>query len=148
MSRLLASLCALVLVASAGCRADGPRARLRALLAPPRRPSPISWTALDPASLEVAEERGPRNVRYLVRLPAPAGWSELELRFRQGLDGARVDALGSGPRQSLTLLEGRRVGSDTVTVPLAPVPLEVIEVVVHRHLRPLPLIAGVRLGRP
>jgi hypothetical protein len=138
-----------LLGALGGCQGSSPPARLRSLLAPPSPPAArVSWTPLDPGSLEVAEEHAPRNVRYLVRLPAGSGWTELELRFRDGLDGARVDATGSGPRQSLTLLEGRRIGGNTVTIHLAPVPLEVVEVVVHRHFRPLPLVAGVRLGRP
>jgi hypothetical protein len=76
------------------------------------------------------------------RIPLPAGTVDgdsVELRFREPLDGARVEAFGQGPRTSATLLR-KRVGGDTVVVPLAPGRVDAVDVRVHRNLRPPPIV--------
>jgi hypothetical protein len=136
-----------------GCREAwwlGPFARK-----PAAPPAPVTWTAVPGEAIEVIEQgHGERTIRYRVRLPAAdegaggGGPSRLELRFREPLEGAKVHALGAGPRHHLRLIDGRRVRGDTVTVALAPFPLDDVFVEIHHHMRPTPIVAEVRLGRP
>jgi hypothetical protein len=76
------------------------------------------------------------------RIPIPAGTVDgdsVQLRFREPLDGARVEAFGQGPRTSATLLR-KRIGGDTVVVPLAPGRVDAVDVRVHRNFRPPPIV--------
>jgi hypothetical protein len=84
------------------------------------------------------------------RVPLPdgaAGADGLELRFREPLDGARVDAFASGPRLHQMLLR-KRIGGDSVVVPMPPGTVDTIEVRVHRNLRPPPIVRDVALLTP
>jgi hypothetical protein len=136
----------LLAAATAGC--DG-----RALGAFQRngaRAEPLVWTALDPAGVGMQEDPSRRIARFLIDVPAAVGAGplrQLELCFAQPLDGARVDADAMGARHAVTLLQGKRAGGATVLIPLAPLPLDRIEVTVHHHLRPAPLLQELRLGR-
>jgi hypothetical protein len=99
-------------------------------------------TPIDPGAVTTTELR-PGVVGYVV--PLPPGLIDadrLELRFRAALDGARVEAIGGGPRTHATLLR-QRVGGDSVVVPLAPGRIDAVEVRVHRHLRPTPIVREV-----
>jgi hypothetical protein len=109
----------------------------------------LTWSALDAGEVEVIEDRSRGAVRYRLRLPegtAGADLRRLDVSFQRPLDGARVDVRGAGPRHALTLLHGRRIGGDTVAIPLAPA-LTDVDLVVHHHLRPVPLLARIRAGR-
>jgi hypothetical protein len=140
-----AALGAILLVAFAGCHE-------RWLLGPfeGRRQAPeaLAWSSLDPRDVDIVEQRSHGSVRYRVHLPGVAHSRalRLELRFREPLAGARVDAHGTGPRHALTLVNRRRVGGDTIAVPLAPLAFERVDVIVHHHLRAVPLVQEVRLG--
>jgi hypothetical protein len=69
------------------------------------------------------------------------------LRFRDPLDGARVDAYANGPRLHETLLR-KRIGGDSVLVPMPPGTVDTVEVRVHRNLRPPPIVRDVVLLTP
>jgi hypothetical protein len=103
--------------------------------------------AIDPDAIAISEPSA-GVVEYRVPLPAaPGGRSgaSLELRFRAPLDGAKVGAVGEGPRTRASLLRHKRVGGDTVVVPLGPGRIDVVAVRVHRHLRPPPVLRQVGL---
>jgi hypothetical protein len=101
---------------------------------------------IDPDTITTSEP-SPGVVEYHVPLAdTPAGpRATLEIRFRAPLDGARVSAVGAGPRTRATLLRDKRVGGDTVVVPLGPARTDAVEVRVHRHLRPPPILRDVAL---
>ncbi len=151
--RLLLLVTAL-LSSTAGCVGrDGDGGRGRWMFGPfARPPEPtrsLTYTRVAPAELEITEDHHGGTVHYRVRPPVVPGGVDLrlvELRFRDPLDGARVDARGAGARQTLTLLHGRRIGGDRLTIPVGALPLESIDVVVHHHLRPTPLVEQVTLG--
>jgi hypothetical protein len=108
----------------------------------PAAAGPLVATPIDPDTVTTTEPRL-GVVGYLV--PVPPGVIDadrLELRFRAPLDGARVEAVGGGPRTHATLLR-QRVGGDTVVVPLAPGRIDAVEVRVHRHLRSPPIVREV-----
>jgi hypothetical protein len=79
--------------------------------------------------------------------PGTAGADSLQLRFRESLDGARVEAFADGPQLHVTLLH-KRVGGDTVVVPLPPGPIDSVHVRVHRNLRPPPIVRDVAVLTP
>jgi len=118
-----------------------------------REPPPVenlAWTEAPADALAVTEGEPRGAVSYAVALPPAAGAPPLrrvELRFAQSLDGARVDVQAIGPRGWLTLVDGRRTGGDTVSIPIPPVDADRLQVTVHHHLRPLPVVAEVRFGR-
>lgn len=115
----------------------------------PRPAEVLDWTPLATDSVDLVETRSPGRVRYRLLLPAGRGARErrLEVRFRERLEGAKVDARGTGPRHALTLLHEKRVGGSTVSIPLPTVALEAVDLLVHHHRRPLPLVAEARVGR-
>jgi len=79
--------------------------------------------------------------------PGTAGADSLQLRFREPLDGARVEAFADGPQLHATLLH-KRAGGDTVVVPLPPGPVDSVHIRVHRNLRPPPIVRDVALLVP
>ena len=86
------------------------------------------------------------------RLPraAAAGLTDgdsVELRFRDALDGAKVEAVAEGPRLHATLLH-KRVGGDTVAVPLAPGRVDAVELRVRRHFRAPPIVRDAVVFAP
>ncbi|HMF43055.1 MAG TPA: hypothetical protein VKQ32_20420 [Polyangia bacterium] len=84
------------------------------------------------------------------RVPLPEGTvnaDSVELRFREPLDGARVEGFADGPRTHATLLH-KRVGGDTIVVPLPPGPIDSVHVRVHRNLRPPPIVRDVVMLTP
>lgn len=104
-------------------------------------------TSIDPGAVITTEPRR-GVVDYIVPLPREVVDADrLELRFRAALDGARVEAVGSGPRTRATLLR-QRVGGDTVVVPLVRGRIDAVEVRVHRHLRAPPLVREVVVLAP
>lgn len=119
----------------------------------------LTWTTVDPAALVVNNDPVLHAVRFSLHLPelvpAPGlpGMSPklaaIELGFLDRLDGAKVDASAAGPRQSLRIIEGKRIAGDTVVVPLAPLPSPCtdVELVIHNHLRPAPMLRQIRIGR-
>jgi len=83
-------------------------------------------------------------------LPLPAGLSDadsVEVRFRDALDGAKVDAEATGPRSHARLLR-KRVGGDTVTVPLAPGRIDAVDLRVRHGLRPPPILRAAVVFAP
>ena len=113
-------------------------------------PRPVVTTPIDADAVMISEP-SPWMVRYRVTLPpecaaSPAG--TLKLRFAARLDGAKVDAFVEGPRQRVTVLRGRRVGGDTVAVPLVPGTLDTVDVWVHRRLRSPPIVHAAVIERP
>jgi len=110
----------------------------------------LAWTRIDPAGVATEEDPSRGIAHFQIDVPAAAGAGplrQLELRFVQALDGARVDVDAIGARHEVTLLRGKRAGGATIVIPLAPLPLDRIEVTVHHHLRPAPLLQELRLGR-
>lgn len=111
---------------------------------------PVVATPVDPDAVSISEPT-PRIVRFRVMLPVqslvPAG-GVLKLRFAAPLNGAKVDAFVEGPRQRATVLHGKRTGGDTIAVPLAPGSVDTVDVWVHRHLRPPPIVRDVVLECP
>ena len=111
---------------------------------------PVVATPIDADAVAISEP-SPWIVRYRVTLPpvcAPLAGGTLKLRFAAPLDGAKVDAFVEGPRQRVTVLHGKRVGGDTVAVPLAPGTLDTVDVWVHRRLRPPPIVRDAVVERP
>ena len=111
---------------------------------------PVVTTPIDADAVTISEP-SPWIVRYRVALPpmcAPLAGGTLKLRFASPLDGAKVDAFVEGPRQRVTVLHGRRVGGDTVAVPLAPGTLDTVDVWVHRRLRSPPIVRDAVIERP
>ena len=96
-------------------------------------------TQVDP-SLITTSELAFGTVGYHV--PLPAGLTDgdsVELRFRDALDGARVDAEADGPRSHAKLLH-KRIGGDTVSVPLAPGRTDAVDVRVRHAFRAPPIL--------
>jgi hypothetical protein len=143
--RRLFLIAGLVALSGAACR-RGWCSDLRDRQRP--RPAPgLTWTTAGSDAISISEDREHRRVRYGVQLPlAQQGLRQVELRFRDELDGAKVDARGSSPRADVTLLHDRRFGGDAVTVDLPGVRLDSLDVVVHHHLRPAPILRDVRFG--
>lgn len=141
-----AAALALVLLAGGGCR-EGWTLGLPGQ-SPPAAPT-LAWTAVEAGALTLVDEQAHRTVRYRVALSqGGAGAAAVEVRFHRPLDGAKADAFGLGPHGRHTLLHERRVGGDTVVIPVGALPVEAVEVVVHHHLRPPPLLYAARVGRP
>jgi hypothetical protein len=85
--------------------------------------------------------------RAVVSFEVPRGAQHLRVRFAQSLDGMRVDARAVDPRgRVMLILDDRRVASDTVMLDWGPVEMERIEVTLHHHLRPRPVVAQWRAG--
>jgi len=115
--------------------------------APAAARAPLAAKPIDPGTI-VTSERSLGEVGY--RVPLPDGLEDgdsLELRFRGALDGAKVEAFGEGPRLNARLLR-KRVGGDTVVVPLAPGRVDVVEVHVHRNLREPPILRDAIVMAP
>ena len=146
-------LAVLALAPVAGCTRRGAADWLAGRLPGERaRPAPaLAWSSVDPGALAVNDDPAAHAVRFSIHLPAvtaaPANLAALEIGFRDRLEGAKVDATARGPRHTLRLLEHKRFAGDIIAIPLAPLPLDDIEVVVHNHLRPPPVIREVRIGR-
>ena len=84
------------------------------------------------------------------RVPLPAGLTDgdsVELRFRNALDGAKVDAVADGPRVHATVLR-KRIGGDTVAIPLAPGRVDAVELRVRHHLRAAPILRAAVVFAP
>ena len=151
----LLPLAMLALAASAGCDGKGAAHWLAGRFPGQRaRPEPVlAWQEVDPAALVVNNDASRHAVRFSIHVPAgPVALPSppvvaVEMVFFDPLDGAKVDASATGPRHTVTLLEHKRFAGDTVTMPLAALPLTDVEVVVHNHLRPPPVIRRVRVGR-
>jgi len=119
-----------------------PLTRARAAPRGPMMSMPIAADAI------VTTEPGLGVMAFRVPLPdGTAGADSVTLRFREPLDGARVEAYGQGPRTSATLLR-KRVGGDTVVVPLAPGRVDAVDVRVHRNFRPPPIVRDVAVLVP
>jgi hypothetical protein len=147
---------AAVVALPAGCRG-------RWLLGPFQRRAaaeePLAWAPLPAATAVDVFESGHGSVRFRVPLSAtPPGdgtaagavagaLRRVEVRFHDPLDGAAVDAVAVGAPGWLTVVDGKRIGGDTVSVPIPPGDLDRVELTVHHHLRPLPVVREVRLGR-
>lgn len=113
----------------------------------PATPGTLVATPIDPGAVTTTEP-GRGVVDYIVPLPREViDADRLELRFRTALDGARVEAVGAGPRTRATLLR-QRVGGDTVVVPLPRGRVDAVEVRVHGHLRALPIVRDARVLVP
>jgi hypothetical protein len=142
----IALLAALLATATAACD----RHALGAFQGNGAAAEPLVWTAIDPAGVRTDEDSSRGIASFQIDVPAAVGAGplrQLELRFVQPLDGAKVDVDAIGARHAVTLLRGKRAAGATVVIPLAPLPLDRIEVTVHHHLRPAPLLQNVRLGR-
>jgi hypothetical protein len=135
---------ALALLAGAGCRKGWCAAACDRTRSPAR--ANLTWTTASSDAITIAEEHDGRRVRYGVQLPAAASLRQVQLRFREGLQGAKVDARGRSLRAEVSLLHDRRFGGNVVTVDLPGVRLEYLAVVVHHHLRPTPILRDVRFG--
>jgi hypothetical protein len=134
----------LVALAGAGCRKGwcaGHRERGRT------QPG-LVWKTASADAITIREDRDHRRVSYGVQLPTQTepALRQVQLRFRDPLEGAKVDASGSSARAGVTLLHEQRFGGDVVTVDLPGVPLDTLEVVVHHHLRRVPILRDVRFG--
>jgi hypothetical protein len=93
-------------------------------------------------------ERSFGVIAYRVPLPsATSSGGTVEVRFREPLDGARVEAVANGPQMHATLLR-KRIGGDTVVVPLPLGTVDAIEVLVHRNFRPPPIVRDIGLLTP
>ena len=104
--------------------------------------TPVAVTPIDADAVTISEPT-PWIVRYRVALPpvcASLSDGTLKLRFAARLDSAKVDAFVEGPRQRVTVLHGKRVGGDSVAVPLVPGTVDTVDVWVHRRLRSPPII--------
>jgi hypothetical protein len=153
-SAVAAAALAAIAALSAGCGG-------RWLLGPFQREAaaeePLSWAPLPAATAVDVVESGHGSVHLRVPLPptspatgAGAGAGALrrvEVRFHDPLNGALVDAEVVGAPGWLTVVDGKRIGGDTVAVPIPPGDLDRLELTVHHHLRPLPVVREVRLGR-
>jgi len=153
---VLVPLAMLAWAASAGCDGKAAAPWLTGRLPGHRaRPEPVlAWQEVEPAALVVNNDAALHAVRFSIHVPAgPVATPPsppvvaVEMVFFDPLDGAKVDASATGPRHTVTLLEHKRFAGDTVTMPLAALPLTDVEVVVHNHLRPPPVIRRVRVGR-
>jgi hypothetical protein len=114
--------------------------------APAPRPS-LAARPIDPNTITTTE---PELGVVAYRVPLPSGLTDgdaVELRFRAALDGAKVEAFGEGPRLNARLLR-KRVGGDTVVVPLTPGRVDVVEVRVHRNLREPSIVREVVVMAP
>jgi hypothetical protein len=119
-----------------------PLMRARAALRGPMVTMPIAADAI------VTTEPGLGVMAFRVPLPdGTAGADSVTLRFREPLDGARVEAFANGPRLHETLLR-KRIGGDSVVVPMPLGTVDTVEVGVHRHLRPPPIVRDVALLTP
>jgi hypothetical protein len=117
-----------------------------------RQPAPAGQVVASPIDADAVtiSEPSPWIVRYRVTLPpvcALLAGGTLKLRFASRLDGAKVDAFVEGPQQRVGVLHGKRVGGDTVAVPLAPGTLDTVDVWVHRRLRSPPIIRDAVIER-
>jgi hypothetical protein len=113
---------------------DAPRARLAS-------------TPIDPDEITISE---PALGVVAYHVPLPAGLTDgdsVELRFRAALDGAKVDAEGEGPRSRAKLLN-RRIGGDTVSVPLVPGRIDAVELRVRHHFRAAPILRAAVVFAP
>jgi hypothetical protein len=152
--RLLAAI-AIVLAGLLACLVSGcERAGPRWLFGPFAHAAPaaetLTWTSQAGDALDVIESQLSGAVTYVVALPPNAratGLRRVELRFHDPLNGARVDAHAIGASGRHPLLDGRRIGGDTVAIPVPPLDLDRLQLTVHHHLRPLPVVAEVRFGR-
>jgi hypothetical protein len=107
-------------------------------------PGTLVATPIDPGAVTTTEPRR-GVVDYIVALPGEViDADRVELRFRAALDGARVEAVGAGPRTHATLLR-QRVGGDTVVVPLPRGRVDAVEVRVHRNRRAPPIVRDARV---
>jgi len=107
---------------------------------------PVTRTPIEAGTVTISEP-GFGVIAYRVPLPAATGADNVELRFRDPLDGARVEAFATGPGLHTTLLH-KRIGGDTVAVPMPFGTVDTVEVRVHRNLRPPPIVRDVVMVVP
>jgi hypothetical protein len=99
----------------------------------------LTSTLIDPDEITIREPSF-GVVAYHVPLPADLiDGDSVELRFRAALDGAKVDAEGDGPRSHAKLLN-KRIGGDTVSVPLGPGRIDAVDLRVRHHFRTAPIL--------
>ena len=111
-----------------------------------RAPQLVS-TQIDPTLITTAELAF-GTVSYHVPMPAGlADGDSIELRFRDALDGARVDAEAVGPRSHAKLLH-KRIGGDTVSVPLTPGRTDAVDIRVRHAFRAPPILRTVVVFAP
>ena len=80
------------------------------------------------------------EVSYRVALPLGlTDCDSVEFRFRDGLDGAKVEATADGPQLHGRLLD-KRIAGDTVAVPLAPGRVDTVDLRVRHHFRAPPIL--------
>jgi len=85
----------------------------------------------------------------VVEYRLPAGDARvMQVEFAAALDGARVDVEGETIAGRVPLLAGRRVRDRRVDVEWDRDDLRAVDVIIHRHLRPLPILARWRAGAP
>jgi hypothetical protein len=99
----------------------------------------------DPTAFQGMDREHAGRSTYRFRLPREA--RRLDLRFGEDLRGAKVDAVAWAGTRQFSLLDGRRVADSRVSLEWGVPGVEEIDVTVHQHLRPVPVVAEWTVAR-
>ncbi len=83
----------------------------------------------------------------LFELKLDEGARSIELRFKQSLRGAKVDAEAFGELGKMTLLREERIGASKLSLAWGMNDVKRLRVRVHQHLRKTPILEGYSLVR-
>jgi hypothetical protein len=110
---------------------------------------PLTWTTIGADAVEATSLE--HAVRFGFALPPASAHvgppRRIQLCFARPLDSAEVEIFGTGPRHLLTKFDERRVPGTAAAIELPPLTFDRVDVVVHHHLRPVPLPPRVRVGQ-
>ncbi len=99
----------------------------------------------DPSAYQgMSRDRAGRTT-YRFQLPREA--RRLDVQFAEDLRGAKVDAVATAGGRRFTLLDGRRVADKRMPVEWGVPGVEWLELTVHQHLRPVPVVAAWTVAR-
>jgi len=99
----------------------------------------------DPAAFQGMTRDHAGQSTFHFKLPRET--RRLDVRFAEDLRGAKVDAMVVAGGRQFNLFDGRRIADARLSLEWSVPGAEALEVTVHQHLRPVPVVASWTVAR-
>lgn len=99
----------------------------------------------DPSAFQGMTREHAGQSTFHFKLPKEA--RRLDVKFAEDLRGAKVDATAVAGGRQYNLFDGRRIADAQVSVEWGVPGVEALEITVHQHLRPVPVVAAWTVAR-
>jgi hypothetical protein len=99
----------------------------------------------DPSAYQGIGRQHAGQTTYHFKIPKEG--RRLDVRFAEDLRGAKVDAVVLAGGRPYNLLDGRRVGDAQLSVEWGVPGVDGLDITVHHHLRPVPVVAAWTIAR-